>query len=680
MNKHQSKEAFYQRLQQLAEVKKPVTKESRNLGTLIDYKRAADGVAYGIIKEQHHYYLKKAGTKQNPSAADFAYIGGLENITEFQYKKLSEADKHRSMILHTINEAITLRPDKNGSKKKLNEDKAEAEIDAAAEKVDDLDAATDAAAEPEVADDGGEGEMAAGLEAEPAGEEMPATDGGEEMPMDGEEAPEGEEGIPASDGGEEAPEGEEGIPASDGGEEGEAESQLQKDVSQIADEIKDTEMDGGTIKWVLKRFLQAFLPEKEEEMNEEESKGESKMAELDIDDRKEIADMILNVVSPEDVQGLEKNVEDTEARAEAGLEEEECSECGGFGAYAESRGYTKDSIQECGEEELGSVVSGYANAYNDGQNDGDFKMVALLITPEMLEKLKGEYGHDEYAEKLSPYVGDMNECKLEERQAQINELWGGLKNLGQAAASGVKGAVQKGAEKIGQTYQAGKEKVGQAVTGIKQTYHKGEVPAEVKKLEQQANDLGKQIAALNSRLQKAGQQPVNVQSLLTTIKNQLTGTAGTTNLGKYGAVAEGDVANVVTQPNMLKEDDEPEPEEIEKDEIGGEEETGEVEVPEIDDAGEEGSIFAADATNLGGGVVKPDGAGVEIEITPDKTVKIEMSESEVRLRKYIRERLEVKAGLKKEKLHENKKSPTLKKLDVLIDQQFKLYEGAVKKK
>ena len=57
-----------------------------------------------------------------------------------------------------------------------------------------------------------------------------------------------------------------------------------------------------------------------------------------------------------------------------------------------------------------------------------------------------------------------------------------------------------------------------------------------------------------------------------------------------------------------------------------------------------------------------------------------MNEGELKLRKYIRERLEVKAGLRKANLNESKKSPTLKKLDTVIDNQFKLYEGVVLKK
>jgi hypothetical protein len=52
-----------------------------------------------------------------------------------------------------------------------------------------------------------------------------------------------------------------------------------------------------------------------------------------------------------------------------------------------------------------------------------------------------------------------------------------------------------------------------------------------------------------------------------------------------------------------------------------------------------------------------------------------MSESEVRLRKYIRARLQEKVGLRKAVLNESEKSPTIKKLDAMIDKQFELYES-----
>lgn len=721
MKNHSSKEAYFERLKNLAEVNKVSVKESktRNLGTLIDYKRAADGVAYGIIKENHHYYVKKAGLKQDPNVADFAYIGGLANITEFQYKSLAEADKNRNMLFATINESVGSKLNKNGSKL-LKEDIAGQEIDQAANKVADLDAATADAAAADAsgdamaaADAAGDAEMAAGLDAEPAaGEEVPAEpapDGGEEAPAEMPAPEGGEEEIPA----EPAPEGGEGDeePAPEGGEEeipgeepeGDAAAdatspedeksltikEIEKTLGKLTGKIRKTELEPSEVKSYVNSFLASF---------------KDKFDEIEIEDRKAMADKILKVVPDDEVEDLGQNVEAGEEAA--GIEEEGvCAECGGFGKYAESRGYdTPQAFMECGEEEQGNVISGYANAYNDGMNDGDTKLVALLINPEMLEKLKGEYGHEEYAEKLAPEVNGLSEATEEDKMAQINELWGGLGSLGKAAWGGVKKAgqavgqaaqagaqkvgqaAQAGAEKVGQAYQAGKEKVGQAATAIKQTYHAGEVPGEIKKLETIAADLGKQIAALNTRLQKAGQQPVNIKSILATIQNQV-GAKGSASLGKYGMAAEGtDPANVEVQPEMLKEDDE-------------------VEEPEGEEGKEEVG-FAADADVLGAGIAKPDSAEVEIEepetesggkeieikdstvnitvnevkkqgkpLPKAKTAKPVMSESEAKLRKYIRARLQEKVGLRKAVLNESEKSPTIKKLDAMIDKQFKLYES-----
>ena len=57
MAKHKNEEAFYARLNELAETNKPSVTESRTLGTLIGVERAPDGVAYGIIKEKQQKLL-----------------------------------------------------------------------------------------------------------------------------------------------------------------------------------------------------------------------------------------------------------------------------------------------------------------------------------------------------------------------------------------------------------------------------------------------------------------------------------------------------------------------------------------------------------------------------------------------------------------------------------------------
>lgn len=603
MKNHTSKEALFERMRTLAEVNKSSLKESTNrtLGTLIDYKRAADGVVYGIVKENHQYYIKKGGIKSDPDVTDFAYIGGLANITNYQYKSLSEADKNRNMLLQTINEAYSL----NMSKKKINEDTAEEEIGNAEARLGDLEAATAAENEPD------DVQMAAGLDAEPMGE--PAPEGGDEPadaePMD-EPAPEGgEEPADAEPMDEPAPEGgEEGQPAdAEPAPEGEDENirELEKSIGKLTNVIRKTDLEPTQSKSYLKSLIQSF---------------KDKLPELEIEDRKEIANMVTKIVPPEDVEDLSSAVPQDD---EEGMEEGACNECGSFVKYAESRGYgSADALMECGEEEVSNLVSGYANANADGMNDGDHENVALvikLVNPEILNTLKGDYGHEEYANKLTPYVQGMNEETEEEGYAKLNELFGGLKALGGAAK-----------QAIGQKYQAAKEKVGQAATAVKQTYHAGEVSGEVKKLEAIANDLGKQVAALNTRLQKAGKEPLNVGSVVTTLANQITrgshtGTGVNFAGSKVGAGLQEETDPAYVEAQSLYEDDE----EVDNVEIDDTETTEEK--PEVG--------FAPAAQTLGAGVSKPDGAPTTISVTSKDGAKVDVSLSEVvkKLREIVAE-------------------------------------------
>jgi len=747
MKKNISEDAFKARVQHLAGVKNTSVNESKNrtLGTLIDVERAADGVAYGIVKEQHKYYIKKGGLNENLNVADFAYIGGVQNITEFQYSKLAEAKKNRNFLLQTINEGISTKVNPNGSKKVvLTEDKAGQEIEMAASKVGDLETATDAAAVPEPAPelpaDDGAAEMDAGIDAMPAdapAEEVPAA-AGEEMADAGEEmADAGEEMVDAGD--EVAPEGgEEEVAIEDP--ETEMEREIEKDLGKITNKLRKTELTDSQVKSYVNTFLAAF---------------KDKFPDIDIEDRKEMAEKITKVVPDSDIEDLGQSVEDEEAMEDpmAAAEEpemaeaEECSECGGFARYAESRGYDAQSMMECGEEEMTNLVSGYANAHGEGQNDGDFKAVALFITPEIIEKLKGDYGHDDFANEVEPFANEMNETSAEDKEAQINELFGNLGSMIKGAAGkvagDVAGGVKKGAQAVGQKAQQVGQAVGDYATGVKQAAHGAVVPKEVKKLEGVAADLGKQIDALNKRLQKAGKEPVNVKSILSTIANQVAGTGRAANLG---GIAEGDsiaveepvdgtgietpvneegsiaveepvdgtgietpvneeglpVDSVEVQPPMEEEVDikvsekkgkplsaekAPEVEMKEGEEVEGE-------VIDDEEAGEESEEDVLDLTqhekpempmiggvdSMGGGVVKPEGAeATTVEVTKD-SVKVEMNESEAKLRKYVRNRLEEYAGIKKPSLNESKKSEKLQKLDRIIEKQFKLFESEAKGK
>ena len=796
MKKHTSEEAHYERMRKLANVNEGSKKsDNRTLGTLISFDRTADGVAYGIIKEQHNYYIKKGGLNEELNVADFAYIGGQANITEFQYSKLSEAEKQRNMLLKTINEGISTKVSPTGSKTvpqktMLTESNAGLDIDMADKKVDALDAATAAAAEipaepvmdMPAADDGGEGaaEMDAGLDAIPAGdgEEMPAAGGdmplgdapadgglGDEAPIDGD--------MPAADGEGGALDGEGGgeeVAVEDP--ESEATREIEKTLGKLTNTLRKTELTEPQVKSYVNSFLSAFKDD---------------FPEIDIEDRKEMAEKITKVVPDEDIEDLGQNVEDTDgeeginvAEPEEELPEEElaedqiegeegCAECGGFAQYAETRGYNEDSIKGCGEEEMTNLVSGYANGHAEGQNDGDFKAVALFITPEILEKLKGEYGHDDFAGEVEPFSKEMNENSAEDRDAQINELFGGLKNL-----------AKQGAQKVKQGAQHVAQKVGDAATAVKQTYHAGEVPAEVKKLEGVAANLGQQITALNSRLVKAGKEEVDLKRIMTAISQEVGASRTQGGIGNLG-LAEGEaitieepidktgiekpvneegiaieepidktgiekvvneegiaveepinktgiekpvneveipVDSTEVQPMMeetaieedvtikvgekagkklssdnvpeveMKEGEEKEGEVLDIDNLDVSDEESPEGTPAEDIPTPEGEEDVLDLTkhvepeldmtsgfeSMGGGVVKPDGAETTtVEITKG-SVTVEMNESEVKLRKYIRNRLEEHAGIKKPSLNENKKSEKLAKLDRIIDKQFNQYK------
>ena len=839
MGKHSNKEAYFRRLQELAQVNKKVSvneTKGRTLGTLIDFKTAADGYTYGIIKENHHYYIKKSNNSNNPDITDFAYIGGLGNITDYQYKKLSDADKNRNMILNTINEAYSTKMSKTSSKPQTNkkmlsenvDEDAEEEIAQAEDKLDDLEAVTaEPAPAPEMPDVGTEEfpetptdspEGAAAMDdigaAPEAGEETPAAEpapeAGEEMPdMGGEEAPaeepapEGGEEVPDLDGlglddegGEEVPaeepEGEEGeeTPAEEPeGEEGEEDlsaqdqdslvsREIEKAIGKLGHRIRKTDLTDEQTSSYLKQLISAF-------------KGDLK--DLEIEDRKEIADKILKIVPDEDIEDLDVSGEDEEGLPMAAETEEKdiCAECGSFVQYAESRGYTSESILEATNEEMANLAGGYINAYKDGMNEGDYTSVATHLTQESFEMLKEEYGFDD--EDLSEFQSALNECgDDEDRMKKMNELWGGLKSLAKGAGDSIakgadslgqaaKGAGKAVADKAKQAGQAVADKAKEAGKGIKQQYYKGEVNPHVDKMEKAAKDLQQALNSYNSVLQKAGQEPVQINDLLADIFGGIgTPSAPLTKAGKEmtpqqraawqagkggqpagidlsqykneteeveeglddaGKIEVQDVQPTFAQESQtlgvavneahrkakkrkLSESEQTELSQEQIDYIGKlydtfdyEDSVGRISM-EISGYASKDPLFSnftdkkllyslinnevrSIRNKFKNDYFMGDGSEryQELNTPPDnqsqryndhgeymgmwegKSKKnTNLNESEQKVRKYVRMRLEEKMGLRKAKINESAKSESLKKLDSLIDKQFKLYETVVKKK
>jgi len=675
MKKSSSQEAYYERLRNLADVNKKSIKESQNrsLGTLIDYKRASDGVAYGIVKENHHYYLKKSGLKQDPNVSDFAYINGLANITNYQYKSLAEADKQRNMLLHIINEATTTRVSKTGTKRTINEDKISNEIGQAEAKLDAAETAVDVPEEEPmnsmgndeipVSDDRPIEEPAPVSDKEPTNDEMPTPEG-DETPAEELTGEEGDE-EPTDNVNVEEPTG-------DNNDDNGSKDEIKSDIGKIGNKVLQKTLNDKQVISYVNMFLGYF---KDNFLNMEQSELDSMAAKIN------------ELHKEKNIEDLEKNTptEPIDINNPDDLGETQYAKCGSFAQYAESRGYSKESLMECDEDEMSSLVGGYANMYSDNENDGDHKTVALFIKlmPKVLDILKNEYGHNDYADELESEVGTLSESTNEDIQTQIEEalggaLWGGLKSIGKGVTAPVKGAYQMGKQAVqatGQAIDKGVQNVKQAAaaqsqkqdirTGTKQRN------AYLDKVQAKASELIKLIQQANAGATKAGQEPINVGSVLSTLRNQLAG-SGNVNLSKYKAEGVSDMVNTEILP---------------ENEIS----------------------FTPAGQSLGVNIVKPNGTPITSEPVNEVVKKLretidglvdkakgeniivekkstisetnknkQISESEQNLRKYIRTRLEENAGLKKPIITENKKSEKLKKLDVLIENQYKLFKSKIK--
>jgi len=121
-----SEKNFYSRLNALAGTdKKSNINENNGNGTLIDFQKSSEGTNYGIVKENHRYFIKKSNSQNSQlDSSDFAYIGGLENKHLYEYHSLSEAEKQRNIYIKSLNEAFSLRPVEI-----LKEEKVEEKVD-----------------------------------------------------------------------------------------------------------------------------------------------------------------------------------------------------------------------------------------------------------------------------------------------------------------------------------------------------------------------------------------------------------------------------------------------------------------------------------------------------------------------------------------------------------------------
>lgn len=592
MKRKISEDVYFERLRTLSNIDSKKINESKNrtLGTLVDYKRTNGGIAYGIVKENHNYYIKKGGLKKDLDVADFTYINGLANITNYQYNKLSEAEKNMNLLIQSLNEVENIKMNANGGKNIILENDISKEIKQAEDKLSDAETAAETEVDSEISTD--------------STNNVDSTDDEDNLSIDDiniEDTDEPNETDDNTDS-EQKDDGEledltnskEGDDVTDDSED-ESNREIEKSLGKLTNTLRKTELTDSQVKSYVNTFLSAF---------------KDKFPDIEIEDRKKMAEKITKVVPDEDIEDLGQNVEDTTT---TNINEKDDNK---FIKYAESRGYDKDSLSKCNVDEMSSLVSGYANENNE-DNDGN-KIIALFIKlmPEVLDILKNEYGDDELADKLEPEVnsieGDESEITSKLNEALGGAIWGGLKSIGKGIS-----------DTASSTYNKGREMVTKGVDNVKQSAmdqsRKQDMRIGIKKknayldkVQAKAGELGQLIQQANQYAVKAGQEPINIGSITTVLRNQLSGNKNI-DLSRYKS-ENVDITNTETQPN-------------------------------------DNLTFAPDSQSL----------------------YENKSNNENKIREYVRKRLDEKINGKKSNINENKKSEKLKKLDSLIDEQLEKY-------
>lgn len=69
-------------------------------------KLGPDGKVYGIVRENHEYFIKTTNKTNNINESDFTYIGGLANYREKVYPTYSKASKGLNLMFISLAESL----------------------------------------------------------------------------------------------------------------------------------------------------------------------------------------------------------------------------------------------------------------------------------------------------------------------------------------------------------------------------------------------------------------------------------------------------------------------------------------------------------------------------------------------------------------------------------------------
>lgn len=677
MKKNKSLENYYENMRRLSGLKEN-TSVDNSTTTLVEHAKTNDGTILGIVKDAHHYYIKKTTSKDSVlNESHFVFVNGVQNKNDYRYNSLGDAQKQLNLVIKEINEAFSKNEKISNSKKQsLNEDKTtrvekpfeflntlikegknekqlenfnrfkksmkinedvedddsvEDTMDSAIDTLDKLD--DKIKSEPEEKE-----EVEQDLEKE-------NDDSEEELDLSDIDVDDSETEVEVPDDDSETVEDEDiDIDDLDLGDDEETKEEDTSDEGDSDDEdlnLKEVEKLVGKLTYKIRGL--DLTPDKTKSfMNSILASFESDLSDVDLEDKKEMSNKILKAEKDEDDEEISEDVMEDDVN-------QTCEGCKTFENYLSERGY--EDTSDVTSMEMANVISDYIDDNEGELDDETLTEIAKHCKDDVIEELK-EYGHLEECDKLQPFINKINEegvdfgtveADVDDMEIDdINEIsWGGVKKAGQYIKDKTKSSASNLVGKIKDKFERTVKEIESFGDEIIKNYNKGNANEIISKIEKISMELGDTIKKYNDVATKAGGEPIKIKSIMNVISNKLS--------SKSGQV---DLSNKKFESYQIDEDSEIEVVDDEIDDVNVSTET-----PEID--------FSPAAETLG--VNTGSRAKLDVNLkTGDATISLE-EQKENQIRKYIRNRIEEKFNGKKSSLNESKKSPKLKKLDEMID-------------
>jgi len=76
-------------------------------------KKGPDGKVYGIVRENHEWYIKTADNVESLTKESFKYIGGLQNKKDFAFPSYAKAIKQLNQKFKSLNESLGIKTNIN---------------------------------------------------------------------------------------------------------------------------------------------------------------------------------------------------------------------------------------------------------------------------------------------------------------------------------------------------------------------------------------------------------------------------------------------------------------------------------------------------------------------------------------------------------------------------------------